>query len=532
MDKKKFEFHQPGQIRTRFAPSPTGFLHPGGARTALFNFLFAKKNKGKFILRIDDTDKKRSKKEFENDILEMLSWLKIEWDEGPDRKGPFEPYYQSQRIEIYEKYLKKLIEEKKAYFCFCSSEEIKAQKEYFFSIGKPPVYSGKCRNLSDTEVEKLKKEKKKFVIRLKVFPEKIKFYDLIKGELEFDTSLIGDFIIAKGLKEPLYNFASVIDDYEMKISHIIRGEEHLSNTPKQILIAKALGFSLPITAHLPLILNEDRSKLSKRTGSLPLNEYKKMGYLPEAIINFLAFLGWNPGTEKEIYSLDQLINDFSIERVKTSPAIFYQKRLDFLNGFYIRQKDINTLTEMTLPFFIEENFFQPIFQTSQIIQGVTAMDYKLSFLNSETKEKIDFETIQKIISLYQTRVTKLSDFPRMTDFFFKKEISLSFDLLKWKDISLSQMEKLFSKIKNVLIKIPEENWQKDYLFNVLIKTADDFSLEIKKEKDRGYLFWPLRVALTGKKSSAPPAEIMEILGKEKTLSRIEKTIDFIKKRSF
>ena len=530
MDKKELEFYQPGQIRTRFAPSPTGFLHPGGARTALFNFLFAKKNKGKFILRIDDTDRKRSKKEFENDILETLSWLGIEWDEGPD-KGSFGPYYQSQRIQIYEKYLKKLIDEKKAYFCFCSSEELKAQKEYFFSIGKPPVYSGKCRDLQIEEIEKLKKEKKKFVIRLKVFPEKIKFYDLIKGEIEFDASLIGDFIIAKSLTEPLYNFASVVDDYEMKISHIIRGEEHLSNTPKQILIAKALGFSFPITAHLPLILNEDRSKLSKRTGSLPLNEYRKMGYLPEAIVNFLAFLGWNPGTEKEIYSLDQLIKDFSIERVKTSPAIFYHKRLDFLNGFYIRQKDIKDLTEMVLPFFIGGNFIKPFFQTEQTIQGITAINYKLYFLILETKEKIDLEKIQKIIALYQTRATKLTDFPQMTDFFFKKEIPLSFELLKWKDISLAQMEKLFLKIKNILIKIPKENWNRDYLFNTLLQSADEFVLEIGKEKDRGYLFWPLRVALTGKKSSAPPAEIMEILGKEKTLFRIEKTIDFIRKIS-
>ncbi|MGB9598459.1 MAG: glutamate--tRNA ligase, partial [Minisyncoccales bacterium] len=198
MDKKKFEFSQVGQVRTRFAPSPTGFLHPGGARTALFNFLFAKKNKGKFILRIDDTDKKRSKKIFEEDILENLRWLKIEWDEGPGvSSGLFSPYYQSQRTEIYKKHLKKLLNEKKAYFCFCSPEEIKVQKEYLFSIGKPAVYQGKCRQLSFQEVEKLKKEKKNYVIRLKVFPEKIKFYDLVKGSLEFDSALIGDFIIAK-----------------------------------------------------------------------------------------------------------------------------------------------------------------------------------------------------------------------------------------------------------------------------------------------------------------------------------------------
>ncbi|MGB9598460.1 MAG: glutamate--tRNA ligase, partial [Minisyncoccales bacterium] len=313
----------------------------------------------------------------------------------------------------------------------------------------------------------------------------------------------------------------------MQISHVIRGEEHLSNTPKQILIAQALSFSPPIFAHLPLILNEERSKLSKRTGSVPLREYRKAGYLPEAILNFLAFLGWNPGTEKEIYSLAQLINDFSLERVKKSNAIFYQKRLDFLNGFYIRQKDPLVLTEMVIPLLIEKNFIQPIFQTQQTIPGVTASNFALSYLIVKTKEIVNLETIQKIVSLYQTRIIKLSDFCEMANFFFEREINLSFDLLKWKDISLNQLKKLFERIKNLLLNIPKEQWKKDDLFNILLKESDIFLQEINKKDDRGYFFWPLRVSLTGKKFSAPPVEIMEILGKEKTIQRIEKALRFL-----
>ncbi|MBC7074377.1 glutamate--tRNA ligase, partial [Candidatus Parcubacteria bacterium] len=336
MDKEKLSLISPGKIRVRFAPSPTGYLHIGGVRTALFNFLFAKKNQGVFILRIEDTDKERSKKEYEENIMESLRWLGIEWDEGPDKGGPFGPYRQSERGEFYKKYLQKLLNEGKAYYCFCTKEELEAERQYLLSLGQAPRYSGKCRNLPKEVVEKNLKEKKESVIRLKVEPQKVVFFDLIRGKIEVEAELLGDFVIAKSLTEPLYNFACVVDDYEMKITHVIRGEEHISNTPKQILIQKALGFPQPQYAHLPLILAPDRSKLSKRHGAVSVWEYKKMGYLPEALLNFLAFLGWNPGTNREIYSLSALIKDFSLERIQKSGAVFNQKKLDFLNGFYIR----------------------------------------------------------------------------------------------------------------------------------------------------------------------------------------------------
>jgi glutamyl-tRNA synthetase len=357
---EEFKLEMPGKIRVRIAPAPTGYMHIGTARTALFNYLFAKKHEGTFILRIEDTDVEKSKKEFEKDIMENLKWLGIEWDEGPDIGGDFGPYRQSERRGIYEKYLKKLLEEKKAYFCFCTKEELEAEKQFQLSIGQPPKYSGKCANLADEKVKEFLAKRKPFVIRFKVPIKKVEFDDLIRGHLEFDSSLLGDIIIAKDFKKPLYNFSCVIDDYEMKISHVIRGEDHLSNTPKQILIQEAFGFPQPKYAHLPLILGPDRSKLSKRHGAISIFEYRKQGYLPEALINFMAFLGWHPGTERYIYSMAALIKDFSLERIQKAGAVFNIKRLDFLNGFYIRQRSIEKLTQECLPYLIKSGLIEKI----------------------------------------------------------------------------------------------------------------------------------------------------------------------------
>ncbi|MDI6602855.1 MAG: glutamate--tRNA ligase [Patescibacteria group bacterium] len=357
---EEFKFQKPGEVRTRFAPAPTGVLHIGGARTALFNYLFAKKNEGVFILRIEDTDIERSGQEYEKDIMESLKWLGIEWDEGPDVGGDYGPYRQSERLNIYAKYLEKLLAEDKAYYCFCSEEELEAQRQYQLSIGEAPHYSGKCANLSKEEVQRLREAGKSAVIRFRVPSKKVRFNDLIRGKLEFDTSLMGDIVIAKDLTIPLYNFACVVDDFEMKISQVIRGEEHISNTPKQILLQEALNFPSPQYVHLPMILGPDRTKLSKRYEAVGISEYKKEGYLPEALVNFMAFLGWNPGGEREIYSISSLIKEFSLERVQKGGAIFNIKRLDFLNGFYIRQRSVEKLTELCLPYLIEAGFLEKI----------------------------------------------------------------------------------------------------------------------------------------------------------------------------
>jgi nondiscriminating glutamyl-tRNA synthetase len=477
-------------IRTRFAPSPTGFLHIGSARTALFNFLFAKSQNGKFILRIEDTDKERSKKEFENDILESLKWLGLEWDEGPDNGGEYGPYRQSEKIKIYARYLEKLLAEDKAYYCFCSEEDLEAQRQYQMSLGEAPHYNGKCANLKKEEVEKLQKEGKPSVIRFRIEPKKIKFHDLIRGEVEFDAALFGDVVIAKDLNSPLYNFSVVIDDYEMKISHVIRGEEHLSNTPKQILLHEALSLPIPKYAHLPLILAPDRTKLSKRHGAASALEYKKEGYLPEAIVNFIAFLGWNPGGEREIYSLASLIKEFSLERMQKAGAIFNIKRLDFINGFYIRQRSLEKITELCLPYLVEA--------------GLILADYKL-------------ENLQKIISLYKERLVKLSEIVELTDFFFKDNLEYDKNLLIWKEMKDSEIKNSLETLGKIFDKITVEEWTKENLEKEIMPEAE-------KTQNRGAVLWPMRAALTGKKASAGPFEVAEALGKEKSQKRIKEAI--------
>jgi len=516
-EKEEFKFIKPGEVRVRIAPAPTGFMHVGLARTALFDYLFAKKHQGIFILRIEDTDRERSKPEYEKDILESLKWLGIEWDEGPDVGGNYEPYRQSERKEIYTKYLKKLLAENKAYYCFCSEEELEAQRQYQLSIGEAPRYSGKCANLEKETVKKYLAEGKSAVIRFRTPAKKVEFEDLIRGKIEFDTSLMGDIVLAKDFSTPLYNFACVVDDFEMKISHVIRGEDHISNTPKQILIQEALDFPQPKYAHLPLILGPDRTKLSKRHGAVSVSAYRKEGYLPETIVNFIAFLGWNPGEEREFYSMNSLIKEFSLERVQKGGAIFNIRRLDFLNGFYIRQKSIEKLTELCLPYLIGANFIEEI-----------KTDLGRDYLIKATGEKISLEILQNIVSIYQERLKKLSEISEFCDFFFKDKLEYEKSLLKWNEMydkeiihSLDRLEKVFSKIET-------GDWTKENLENILLPEAEKFSKEIKKRVgDRGYLLWPLRVALTGKEASAGPFEIATILGKEKTLKRIREAKNLV-----
>ena len=471
------------QIRVRIAPSPTGNLHIGTARSALFNYLFARHNEGKFILRIEDTDLERSDPKFEKDIIESLEWLGLEWDEF---------YRQSERLETYAKYLEKLLNEGLVYRCFCSEEELEKERQERVDGGLPQIYSGKCRNLSEAEIKKNLSEGKKSIFRFKSPNKKVIFKDLIRGDVEFDSALIGDFSIAKDLVAPLYNFAVVIDDFEMKISHVIRGEDHISNTPNQILLQEALNFTQPKYVHLPLILGPDRSKMSKRHGSTSVAEYRKEGYLPEAVVNFMAFLGWNPGLpakiykenlggrEKEIYSIKELIKDFSLDKVQKGGAIFNIQRLNYLNGVYIRKKSLDELAELCQPY----------------LSGA------------------DKQTVIKAVSLYQERLKKLSEITELTDFFFQDALEYDKELLKWKDMSNTEIGDTLDKLYKILCDVKDNEWTKENLEKILMPEAE-------KVKDRGRLLWPLRVALTGKKASAGPFEVAEVLGKEKTLDRIK-----------
>lgn len=508
--------------RVRIAPSPTGPLHIGTARTALFNYLFAKRYGGIFILRIEDTDPQRSKKEWERDIMEGLLWLGLKWDEGPKLEGgyigEYGPYRQSERKEIYQKYIQKLIAQGKAYYCFCTPEELEAKRQYFMSIGQPPRYNGKCRNLDQQMIKKNLEEKKPYVIRLKNPNKKVVFEDLIHGRVEIHSSEFGDIVIAKDEKTPLYNLAAVIDDYEMKITHVIRGEDHIPNTPKQILLYEALELPMPKFAHLPLILGPDRSKLSKRHGAVALREYIKEGFLPEALINFMAFLGWNPKNEREIYSLNSLIKEFSLEGCQRSGAVFNKRKLIWFNGFYIRKMSQEKLTELSLPYLIEADLIKPKMESQKYPPVFGEKAPGQLFVVKETGEIIDIEKIKKIVALYQERLKILSELPELVDFFFKRELNYKKESLKWKDQTDDQVFVVLKRAQEILENIQENQWTLEKLKEVLVKEAEFFA----KEGDRGYFLWPLRVALTGKEASAPPFEVAEILGKEKTIERIKK----------
>jgi len=481
------------EIRVRFAPSPTGRFHIGGARVALNNFLFSRHNKGKFILRIEDTDKERSKKEFEQEIYESLRWLGIEWDEGPvsfwgeeKEVGDYGPYRQSERSHIYKKYLEKLLAEKKAYFCYCTKEELEAQKSAMIADGLVPKYTGRCRNLTSPP-----KGKEPQTIRFIIPETKIEFKDLIRGKVVFDTSNFGDIVIAKNLESPLYNFAAVVDDYEMKITHVIRGEDHISNTPKQILIQKALGFPEVAYAHLPLILSPDRKKLSKRFAETSLLSYRDEGYLPEALINFLILLGWHPKEEKEIFSLEELIQEFDLKRVQKSGAIFNEEKLNWLNGKYIRSLTSEEILKRVKPFLDKAN--------------ISAQD--------------DF--ILKIINIEKERMKTLKDIVNLGKFFFKLE-DYDASLLIWKNTSKEKIKEVLEKIYNIFKEIKDSEFNK---INVGAKLTEIINLN---NYSRGEVFWPLRVALSGQEASPDPLDILDVLGKNETLKRIEIALNKLK----
>lgn len=487
-------------IRVRFAPSPTGPLHVGGSRTALFNYLFAKHNNGKLILRIEDTDKERSEQRWTDEILDELKWLGIEWNEGPDIGGKFGPYKQTQRLDIYKKYLEKLLEEDKAYYCFCTEEDLEAKRQDQLSRGVAPKYDGTCAHLSKEVIKKNLVEKKESVIRFRIHDKKIKFNDLIRGDVEFDANLLGDIVVAKDLETPLYHFAVVVDDYEMQISHVIRGEEHLPNTPRQILIQEALGFEKPIYAHLPLMLNSDKSKMSKRQGDVAVSDYRKNGYLPEALVNFMVLLGWNPGTEKEVFALAELVNEFSIEKVQKAGAVFNLQRLDFINGFYIREKAIKKLTELCVPYLKEAGLL--------VVGQVTE------------------NQLEKIVEVSKTRMKKISEICELADFFFADKLSFDKNLLKWKEMGDSDIIDSLETSKKIFFE--NKIWDLENLQRELFEESIKFNiLKNYPEKNKGYLLWPLRVALSGKEFSPNPFEIADILGKEKTIKRIDHAIKLL-----
>jgi nondiscriminating glutamyl-tRNA synthetase len=343
-----------GSVRVRFAPSPTGLLHVGGARTALFNWLFARHQGGSFILRIEDTDVERSEARLEEELLRDLAWLGLAWDEGPERGGAFAPYRQSERLHIYRERAERLVAEGKAYPCFCTDEELEGAKAARLAAGLPPRYEGTCRSLSDAERGGRRAEGRPESIRFAVRAEERRLNDVVRGEVTFPAGMVGDFVLMRSNGLPTYNFAATIDDALMEITHVIRGEEHLPNTVRQLMIYEALGLRLPLFAHIPLILGPDRSKLSKRHGAPNVADYRERGYPPEAVINYLAFLGWSPPGPGEILETDALVRDFTLERVSPSPSVFDEGKLDWVSAQHVRAGGSARYFEDAVRYFPEE----------------------------------------------------------------------------------------------------------------------------------------------------------------------------------
>lgn len=341
-------------VRVRFAPSPTGQLHVGNARTALFNWLFARQTGGTMILRIEDTDLDRSDTRFEGQLLEDLKWLGLDWDEGPDVGGPYLPYRQSDRLEIYRKYAERLLGEGKAYLCFCTDEELQRERDKALAEHRPQTYSGKCRSLDPAEAQRRRAAGEGGAIRLRIPERPIRFHDIVRGEVEFSNEVVSDLIIQRSSGVPVYNYVVVIDDALMKITHVIRGDDHLSNTPKQVALYEALGWPVPEFAHLSTILGSDRERLSKRHGATSIANFREMGVLPEALTNYLALLGWAPsGGTREIFSPQELVKEFTLERVTPSAAVFDMEKLYWLNRHYIKESPPGRLVDLALPYFVK-----------------------------------------------------------------------------------------------------------------------------------------------------------------------------------
>jgi glutamyl-tRNA synthetase len=462
-------------IRVRFAPSPTGPFSLGNARTALFNWLFARHEGGKFLLRIEDTDKERSKKEYEKDLLEGLKWIGLDWDEDFFR--------QSERIPVYEKHLRKLLDEKKAYWCFCTSEELEAERQAQMSQGISPKYGGKCRAIPAGEAE-ARAKKEPAVIRFYMDGGVISFTDLIRGKISFDVNLIGDIVIAKDLKTPLYNFAVTVDDEDMKITHVIRGEDHLSNTPKQIAIQEALGFSQPHYAHLPLILGPDHKKLSKRYLDTSFNDYREKGYLAPAVLNFMTLLGWHPENDREVLSREEAVAEFGLKRVQKAGAVFNPEKLDWLNAQYIKNSPAEELAEALKEFVPKE----------------------------WTKKK---EMLEKIAEVEKGRMKKLSDFPELAAIFFELP-DYPKSLLVWKETPEAAILDNLRFTQDVISKIPAGDFKKD--------TIEKYVMTVAEKRGRGEVLWPLRAALSGREASPGPAEILEVIGQEEGTRRLNVAI--------
>ncbi|WP_438316255.1 glutamate--tRNA ligase [Candidatus Caldatribacterium sp. SIUC1] len=485
-------------VRVRFAPSPTGFLHLGGARTALFNWAFARKYGGVFVLRIEDTDLSRSTEESVRVILESLRWLGLLWDEGPEVGGPYGPYFQSQRLHLYREYAEKLLQKGLAYECFCTPEELKERKERVIAQGGSWRYDRRCLHLSAREREAFRREGRKPVLRFRIPEGTTTFVDMLRGDVTFDNGELDDFVILKSDGMPTYNFACVVDDALMRITHVIRGDDHISNTPRQVLLYEAFGFPCPQFAHIPMILGKDRTRLSKRHGSPSVTYYRDMGYLPEAMVNYLARLSWATGEEeKEIFTREEIIERFSLEQVTKHAAVFDLDKLNWMNGVYLRAANPERLAGILIDILKRQG-------------KVTGEDLTPEFS----------AYCRRVMALMRDRIRYVAQVLEEAEYFFTEHYEYDPQAVE---------SVLFEE------KVPEILGTSYELLKDL-EPFDAATIEkaIRSEAERRGLkaaqfIHPLRVAVSGKKVGPGLFELLEVLGKERVLARIARTLRFLER---
>ena len=474
-------------MRVRMAPSPTGDIHIGNARTALMNYLLARQSGGTFVLRVEDTDRERSDAQKEAGIYDGLRWLSLDWDEGPNVGGPYGPYRQSERHEVHREAIEALLASDAAYYDYTTAEERAAEREAQIARGQTPRYSGRGRSLTSAQIAERQAAGVVPAVRFASGSGAVGFEDGVFGPLETDASEIEDFVIARGDGTALYNMAVVTDDHSMAITHVVRGADHTSNTFRQVLLYRALGWEPPKFAHLPLLLNKRRQKLSKRDGSQWLGEYRAQGYLPEAVVNFMVFLGWSPGDERELFSLDDLVDEFSLERVNRADAVYDVQRLDHFNGVWLRRLDMDTLAERALPF---------------------ARDGGLSVDDAQR------DYFQQALALEQERIGHLSDVPDLMGFFFDDDLDPDVDLMRFKRHDRAETAAALTTVEGLARELPE--------FTIAAIETMLRGLAERLGWKAGDLFMPIRIAVTGRRATPPLFETMAVLGRERCLVRLQR----------
>ena len=485
-----------GTVRVRYAPSPTGEPHLGNIRTALFNWLFARNKGGVFIVRIEDTDQGRKVPGAEEVILEALEWLGIDWDEGPGKDGPYGPYIQSERLPHYEEHARWLLNQGHAYRCYCTPERLDAMRKEQQARKQPPGYDRRCRDLTPEGEAKAAAENPNRVVRFKMPLEgQIIFNDLLRGDVEFDASLLDDFVILKSDGFPTYHLANVVDDHLMEITHVMRAEEWLPSAPRHKALYAALGYPMPRIVHLPMILGPDRSKLSKRHGSTSVLTYRDEGYLPEAMVNFMALLGWSLDDHTELISRDDLTKSFSLDRVTVSPAAFNREKLDWFNGVYVRNLATEDLADRLMP-WLE------------------------SGLPEEVPRPLDADYVRSVVPPVQDRLRKLSEGPELTSFFFVEQPRYNPLHIIQKGMVRDDAREALRRTLAVLE--PVREWAAGKLETALRPLAGELELTT------GQLFGALRVALTGRSAAPPLFQTMEVLGKERCMARLKSADFFVK----